>query len=49
MDRGNPQDLGNEHHKLNTIFPHLHAFGGCCGTDEKHVLEIVRKLKQVED
>lgn len=45
LDRGNPQDLGNEHQKLKAIFPHLNVFGGCCGTDEEHVLEIVRQLK----
>jgi len=44
LDRGNPQELGNEHRRLKNIFNQLNVFGGCCGTDEEHVLEIVNQV-----
>lgn len=45
LDRGNPQELGYEHKKLKDAFQHLHVFGGCCGTDEEHVKEIIHQVK----
>lgn len=45
LDRGNPQELANEHKRLKETFNHLNIFGGCCGTDEEHVLEIVNQVK----
>lgn len=45
LDRGNPQELGNEHKRLKDTFNQLNVFGGCCGTDEEHVLEIVNQVK----
>lgn len=47
LDRGNPQELGNEHKRLKGAFDQLNVFGGCCGTDEEHVLEIINQLKTV--
>ncbi|WP_132051793.1 homocysteine S-methyltransferase family protein [Pseudocnuella soli] len=44
LDRGNPHDLGNEYKKLKDLFPHLNVFGGCCGTDEEHILAIARQI-----
>jgi S-methylmethionine-dependent homocysteine/selenocysteine methylase len=45
LDRGNPQQLGIEHKKLKEIFYQLNVFGGCCGTDEEHVLAIANQVK----
>jgi S-methylmethionine-dependent homocysteine/selenocysteine methylase len=47
LDRGNPQQLGSEHKRLKETFTQLNVFGGCCGTDEEHVLEIATQLKTV--
>lgn len=47
LDRGNPKKLGDEHKKLKHTFNHLNVFGGCCGTDEEHVLEIVKMVGAV--
>jgi S-methylmethionine-dependent homocysteine/selenocysteine methylase len=44
LDRGNPQDLGNEHRKLKTDFNQINVFGGCCGTDEEHILAIADQI-----
>ena len=40
LDRGNLQELGDEHKRLKHTFNQLNVFGGCCGTDEEHVLKI---------
>ena len=45
LDRGNPQELGNQHKKLKDTFNQLNVFGGCCSTDEEHVLEIVNQVE----
>ncbi|MEZ0182543.1 homocysteine S-methyltransferase family protein [Flavobacterium oncorhynchi] len=45
LDRGIPKDLGKEYKNLKDTFSHLNVFGGCCGTDEEHMHEIVRQLK----
>jgi S-methylmethionine-dependent homocysteine/selenocysteine methylase len=47
LDRGNPGELAGEYKELKAILPHLNVFGGCCGTDEEHVLEIVKQLSSV--
>ncbi|HZH95515.1 MAG TPA: homocysteine S-methyltransferase family protein, partial [Flavisolibacter sp.] len=47
LDRGNPQELGSAHKKLKEAFNHLNIFGGCCGTDEEHVLEIAIQVRTV--
>ena len=45
LDRGNPQELGDEHKSLKYTFSQLNVFGGCCGTDEEHVRAIARQLR----
>ena len=37
LDRGNPAELGEAHISLSQRFPNLRVFGGCCGTDHRHV------------
>jgi len=44
LDRGNPKELGSEHRMLKDKFAQLNVFGGCCGTDEEHVREIVNQI-----
>jgi S-methylmethionine-dependent homocysteine/selenocysteine methylase len=45
LDSGNPEELGAEHKKLKKIFLQLNVFGGCCGTDERHILEIAKQVR----
>jgi S-methylmethionine-dependent homocysteine/selenocysteine methylase len=45
LDRGNPLLFGREYKKLKETFPLLNVFGGCCGTDEEHVLAIANQIK----
>ncbi|MAU62413.1 MAG: homocysteine S-methyltransferase [Parvibaculum sp.] len=45
LDAGNPQELGRLYAGLYARFPHLAVLGGCCGTDHRHIEEIVRAMK----
>jgi S-methylmethionine-dependent homocysteine/selenocysteine methylase len=50
LDDGNPVELGIQYQKLQTLLPNLNIFGGCCGTDIRHIEEICKEvswLKQV--
>lgn len=44
LDAGNPQELGQEYRALALRLPWLNVFGGCCGSDLRHVTEIARAL-----
>lgn len=37
LDDGNPQELGRDYANLLSVLPNLRVFGGCCGTDHRHV------------
>ena len=37
LDDGDPQEFGRLCHQLHKRFPNLFVFGGCCGTDHRHV------------
>jgi S-methylmethionine-dependent homocysteine/selenocysteine methylase len=42
LDEGDPADLGARHAALRDKLPNLTVLGGCCGTDHRHVREIIR-------
>ncbi|MBE9029006.1 homocysteine S-methyltransferase family protein [filamentous cyanobacterium LEGE 11480] len=42
LDDGNPAELGHQYRELIDKLPNLNIFGGCCGTDERHVESICR-------
>lgn len=42
LDDGNPQEFGHQHAELLKTYPNLVVFGGCCGTDHRHIVEISR-------
>lgn len=44
LDDGDPQELGREHGRLKELLPQLSVFGGCCGTDQRHIEAICRTL-----
>ncbi|GGB22716.1 homocysteine S-methyltransferase family protein [Allosediminivita pacifica] len=37
LDSGNPAELGHDYARLARMLPNLRVFGGCCGTDHRHV------------
>ena len=38
-----PAQLAREMMELNEVHP-LQIFGGCCGTDQRHMMEIARRI-----
>ena len=45
LDDGDPVELGQLIGDLHRRFPHLSVFGGCCGTDMRHMAEIARSIQ----
>ena len=41
LDDGNPAELGHQYGELVLKMPWINVFGGCCGSDIRHVREIV--------
>jgi homocysteine S-methyltransferase len=44
LDDGDPTELADSYRRLKNSLPWLNVFGGCCGTDLRHVTEIARSL-----
>ena len=44
LDDGNPLELGHEFEDLLKMAPRLSVFGGCCGTDHRHIEAIARSV-----
>jgi S-methylmethionine-dependent homocysteine/selenocysteine methylase len=44
LDDGNPEEFGHEHGELRSTFAHINVFGGCCGTDLRHVENVVKAV-----
>ena len=40
LDSGDPEQLGRDYARLRTLLPSANVFGGCCGTDHRHVEQI---------
>jgi len=40
LDAGDPEELGGQYLALLGALPQLRVFGGCCGTDERHIRAI---------
>ncbi len=44
LDAGNPCELASQYRALADRMPWLNVFGGCCGTDLRHLTEIARAV-----
>jgi S-methylmethionine-dependent homocysteine/selenocysteine methylase len=44
LDDGSPEELAARYLQLDTMLPNLAVFGGCCGTDHRHVETICREV-----
>ena len=44
LDEGDPADLAARHAALRDKLPNLTVLGGCCGTDHRHVRQIVTRF-----
>ena len=47
LEHGDPVELGGEMAELARRFPHVNVWGGCCGTDGRHIGEITRQVRAV--
>lgn len=45
LDAGNPIELGNQYAALHQDLNKLHIYGGCCGTDQRHIEAILGAVK----
>ena len=45
LDYGNPEELGGQYKAIITKMPWLNVFGGCCGSDLRHVTQIASALE----
>ncbi len=46
LEDGDPEELGGQMADLARRFPHIHVWGGCCGTDGRHIGEIARQVRK---
>jgi homocysteine S-methyltransferase len=37
LDPGDPNELAQDYRRLQHLLPNLTVFGGCCGTDHRHI------------
>jgi S-methylmethionine-dependent homocysteine/selenocysteine methylase len=47
LEDGDPGELGGQMAKLARRFPHINVWGGCCGTDGRHIGQITRQVSEV--
>lgn len=48
LDDGDPFELGNQLASLRNTYPHISVLGGCCGTDMRHMQNIVEKAIRID-
>ncbi|WP_111494162.1 homocysteine S-methyltransferase family protein [Marinobacter bohaiensis] len=44
LDEGHPEELARQYSDVRRLLPNLNVFGGCCGTDQRHVEAICRAV-----
>jgi homocysteine S-methyltransferase len=47
LEDGDPEELGEQMAELAARFPHVNVWGGCCGTDARHIGQITRQVAEV--
>lgn len=47
LDDGDPIELAENYRQLTRTLPWLNVFGGCCGSDLRHVSAIAKSLTAV--
>jgi len=46
LEDGDPVELGRQMADVAERLPHMDIFGGCCGTDERHLREIATQVRR---
>lgn len=49
LEDGDPEELGNQMAALAHRFPNVNVWGGCCGTDARHIGQITRKVREARN
>jgi len=44
LDDGDPEELAADYVRLRQALPNVSVFGGCCGTDARHVRAIAKAV-----
>lgn len=44
LDDGNPEEFGRDYGQLRSAFGQINVFGGCCGTDHRHVEKVAEAV-----
>ncbi|MEW9920013.1 homocysteine S-methyltransferase family protein [Marimonas sp. MJW-29] len=47
LEDGDPKELGGQMAEIARRLPHINVWGGCCGTDGRHIAEIARQVGKV--
>jgi S-methylmethionine-dependent homocysteine/selenocysteine methylase len=45
LDDGDPVELSSQYRDLRQRFGHINVLGGCCGTDHRHIEQIVKACR----
>ncbi len=48
LEDGDPEELGGQMATLARRFSHINVWGGCCGTDARHIGEITRQVSRAQ-
>ena len=48
LDIGDPEEFGRLNVELKRINPAIHIFGGCCGTDKRHIEATFKALREAK-
>ena len=48
LDTGDPAALANAYLELRGKLKNLNVFGGCCGTDQRHIVAIARAIDELK-
>ena len=47
LEDGDPAELGGQLAQLSRRFAHVNVWGGCCGTDSRHIGQITRQVGEI--
>jgi S-methylmethionine-dependent homocysteine/selenocysteine methylase len=47
LDAGNPDELSRQYRSIRTLLPNLSVYGGCCGTDLRHIRAMAERALPV--
>ena len=49
LEDGDPEEMGRQMGDLARRFPHMTVWGGCCGTDSRHIGQICARVREARE